>query len=397
MYSIMTSEENRDISPKLTWICLIGILLVAAVLRFWYLTDNPPISFFEKLHAGAARGLANGTLDFENKPWTFFSRTLFYPPLFHTFGALVFITIAKATITLRFIGGLSGILTTFAVFLIGKEIASRRTGLFSALLFALYPFAVQFNRLAIPQNLGMVWLSFAFYFLMKARNDKNTQNLYISAVLIAIASLTIYSAILFVPLLMVIALLVNKQTRKPLFLISTVPLILLFVTMLIIHFNIVLSNLGSAFTYGVTETDRPIPSFACIKGLWSFLFHDWFIFLGILGVCFYQSRYPWYLLYAILVTCLGGLAGQAAYENSLYPALTLSFPFILLGTGRMSQVIIDNVTSLFNAIFLKDTSIQRQKLSPGKVVALIGFYIIVILILYDVIPQIKVSFNTIIS
>lgn len=394
MYSIMTNEENRDISPKLAIVCLIVILVLSALARFWCLTDNPPVNYFEKLHADYARSFAAGDFLVDGKSLTFFSPKLFYPPLFHSLGALVFKTLSKATISLRIIGGVAGILTTFALYLIGAEIASRRTGLFSALLFAIYPNAVHFNRFVIPQNLAMLWLSFAFLFLMRARNDKNTRYLYLSAVLIAISTLTVYSSVFFVFLLYVVAEIIDKKSTKPVLLISLLPLALLFVVMLAFRFKLVVSDLGNAIVYGVTESEHPLPPFAFIKGIGSFIFHDWFIILGILGIFFYQSRYPWYLFFAVLAASLGGFSGQAGYENGLYPAFILALPFVLLGSGRMTQVIMDNVTSLFNAIFHHTVPTYGKKLTPGKVVALIGFYVIVVLILHDLIPQVRVSFFT---
>ncbi len=394
MYSIMTNEENRDISHKLAIFCLVVILVLSALARFWCLTDNPPVTYFEKLHADYARSFASGIFIVDGKPLTFFSPKLFYPPLFHSLGALVFKTLSKATISLRLIGGVAGILTTFALYLIGAEIASRRTGLFSALLFAIYPSAVHYNRFVIPQNLAMLWLTFAFLFLMRARNHKSIRYLYFSAVLIAVSTFTVYSSIFFVFLLYVVAEIIDKKYTKPILLISLLPLLLLFVIMLFFRFKSVFSDLGTAVTFGVTESDHPLPAFAFFKGIVSFVFHDWFIIFGILGIFFYQSRYPWYLFFAVLATSLGGFTGQAGYNNGLYPALILSLPFVLLGSGRMTQVIMDNVTSLINTLFHYTVPTYGKELTPGKVVALIGFYMIIILILHDLIPQVRLSFFT---
>ena len=187
---------------------------------------------------------------------------------------------------------------------------------------------------------------------------------------------SVFPVVLFLLPILIVEYQINPRDKNkifPLVLISILPLALLLIgTVSLFPEWMRQAAANNYLRLGITDTNEILPVFAFFKGLWRFLFFDAVIFLGLLGLFFYRAKYPWYLYYAVLATAIGSISGQSIYTKSIYPPLALCLPFVVLGTGRMAQIMIDNLSSLINNLvgFSKD---PQEFVSPGKIIALLGF------------------------
>ncbi|MFT4716189.1 MAG: 4-amino-4-deoxy-L-arabinose transferase-like glycosyltransferase [Paracoccaceae bacterium] len=98
-----------------------------------------------------------------------------HPPIgFWAPAAMADITGMETLLVYRLPFLLAGVLTTGLMYLIGREIGDTRTGLWSALLFAIGPFFVVSNGfLAVPDGMLNLGLALAVLFLVKAVNSES--------------------------------------------------------------------------------------------------------------------------------------------------------------------------------------------------------------------------------
>ena len=88
-------------------------------------------------------------------------------PLFPLLGAGLFLLPFPVFDSARAVSLLLSLLAVYSVFLLGSELAGRRCGLWSALLFAFYPYALYYTISWSTENLFLICLALAFYFLLK--------------------------------------------------------------------------------------------------------------------------------------------------------------------------------------------------------------------------------------
>ena len=89
-------------------------------------------------------------------------------PLFPLLGAALFLLPCPVMISARILALVLSLLALYCVFLLGREAAGRACGLWSALLFAFYPYALNYSASWSTENLFLICLSLSFLFLLKS-------------------------------------------------------------------------------------------------------------------------------------------------------------------------------------------------------------------------------------
>ena len=93
-------------------------------------------------------------------------------PLFPLLGSVLFFLPFQVMISARAVSLILSLLALYCVFLLGREAAGRACGLWSALIFAFYPYALYYCTSWSTENLFLICLSLSFLFLLKTLHGK---------------------------------------------------------------------------------------------------------------------------------------------------------------------------------------------------------------------------------
>ena len=88
-------------------------------------------------------------------------------PLFPLLGAGLFFLPWNVTYSAKVLSLILSLVAVFCVFLLGREFAGRSCGLWSALIFALYPYAIYYASSWSTENLFLILLALSMLFLLK--------------------------------------------------------------------------------------------------------------------------------------------------------------------------------------------------------------------------------------
>lgn len=192
---------NQSCSRKFNLNLLIGIILIAALLRIPFLATIPNGFFVDEAANGyEAYAILNTLHDSNGKLLPLFLqavddyRTALYAyitiPSIKIFGLNEFATRLPAAIV--------GILTVLVLYLLVQEIFNQQVGLFAALLLAISPWHVQFSRVAFEAILYPFFFCLALLCFFKGL--KQAKYLLVSAALFGLCLCTYFSARVFIPL-----------------------------------------------------------------------------------------------------------------------------------------------------------------------------------------------------
>jgi hypothetical protein len=353
MYSIVDRESKRDITPGMAWAGLGLIMVLGLTTRGGWTGQDIPLQLPEQVYLSSLRNL--------------FLEPAFWckSPLFALIGAVLLKLGISLPVGLRWLAALAGLISIPAVYLAGKEMASRRTGFYAALLYALYPAGILAQRLILPLNLGLPFLLYGFYWIMRGLYRQERKSLYIAACLLVCGLGFTLEAVLLLPLLLAAA--AYNERKDILYLGILVFIPALFLAILQFFMAAVNLNPFANFWPGI---------FAMLGGLIRFWFIDIIIFLGWAGLFFLPGKKPLSGYYAALVFSLAGIGFTGLGSQNF--ALNLAYPFILLGSGRMAQVILDNSASFINTL-MNVPGDPRRLQTPGKVIVLAIFSILMVI------------------
>ena len=93
-------------------------------------------------------------------------------PLFPLLGAGLFFLPWDVTASAKVVSLLLSLLAVYCVFLLGREVAGRECGLWSAAMFAVYPYALYYSASWSTENLFLILLSLSVLFLVKAMRGR---------------------------------------------------------------------------------------------------------------------------------------------------------------------------------------------------------------------------------
>jgi 4-amino-4-deoxy-L-arabinose transferase-like glycosyltransferase len=354
MYSIVDRESKRDITPGMARAGLGLVMVLGLATRVNWTGLTIPLQLPEQAYLNSLRNL--------------FLEPAFWckSPLFALLGAVLLSSGVPLALGLRWVSVLAGLISIPAVYLAGKEMASRRTGFYAALLYALYPAVVLIQRLILPLNIGLPFLLYGFYWIMRGLYRQERKSLYIAACLLVGGLGFTLEAVLLLPLLLAAAAYIERKEIFYLGILVFIPALFL----AILQFFLAAVNLNplANFWHGI---------FAMLGGLIRFWFIDIIIFLGWAGLFFLPGKKPLSGYYAALVFSLAGI-GFAGLGSQNF-ALNLAYPFILLGSGRMVQVILDNSASFINTL-MNVPGDPRRLQTPGKIIVLAIFALLLVIL-----------------
>ena len=186
MRKLLTEILRLPGNPAWTGRLLLLILLLAAVPRIFLLarvSDNDFLHNDGEEYMEISRQLARGngfSLSFyrwhevkpADEPPGTLHPDLVRTPLFPLLGAALFLLPCPVMTSARAVSLILSLLALYCVFLLGRELAGRACGIWSALLFAFYPYALYYSASWSTENLFLICLALSFLFLLKTMRGR---------------------------------------------------------------------------------------------------------------------------------------------------------------------------------------------------------------------------------
>jgi len=195
-----------------TFLLVFLIVAFGFFLRFYNIENVPPGVYPDE----AANGMdALNSLNSGHFQW-------FYPDnqgregLFMNLIALCFNFFGASITTLRLPSIIFSTLSILGIYLLGKEMFSRRIGLISSFLMAFSFWSINFGRISFRANMLPVILAFSFYFLFRGLKTKNNWN-YVWSGLIFGLGMHSYIAWRISPLILILAIIPFALSREKFF------------------------------------------------------------------------------------------------------------------------------------------------------------------------------------
>src|SRR4030042_2816979 len=193
---------------------LLGVFLLASVLRFYQLGQNPPSLDWDEASLGYnAYSLLKTGKDEYGNTWPISIRSFndYKPPLY-TYISIPFIAIFGLTeFSVRLPSVISGVIAVAVLYFITKELFSNHLNsspyfkkmnsipIISALLLCISPWHIQFSRVAFEANLALTCFMVAVLYLIKALKRPNNMWFTISSIFFVLTMYTYHSTRLIVP------------------------------------------------------------------------------------------------------------------------------------------------------------------------------------------------------
>lgn len=189
---------------KLRQHALAIILVIAAVLRLYGLGNLPIALNWDEVSMGySAYSLAETGKDEWGAAWPLFFRSYGeWKSAAYIYLIVPFVKFMGLNAwAVRLPSALAGILAVYGMYLLGKEIYSRRVGLWAALLMAVTPWHLVVSRPAFEANLALTFYIFGLYGLLRALRTQSWWSLLLAGFGFGLAPHTYNSAKVVVPLL----------------------------------------------------------------------------------------------------------------------------------------------------------------------------------------------------
>ncbi|MBI4320745.1 MAG: glycosyltransferase family 39 protein [Chloroflexi bacterium] len=155
-------------APRICHLVALAVVLgISAYLRYYNLGTNPGWDLDEGYNINIAWNLSQGRMQMYATTFAFVQ----HPPLFYLVSAFLFSLFGPDILVLRGLTATLGVLTTAALYPLGREIAGPRIGLLASSIFAIYPLAVAHNRWGYSYNLLMLISMLVVYLTWKATHQ----------------------------------------------------------------------------------------------------------------------------------------------------------------------------------------------------------------------------------
>src|SRR3989344_2806111 len=201
-----------------TNIIIVVLFGLGIILRLWNLGSLPRGFFRDEAALGynAFSIWTSGKDEFgATLPLVFRSFEVFFLPLYVYITAPLVGFFGLSEFSSRLLSSLSGIASLFFVYLIGKKIWDKKTGIFALLVLAVSPWHIFYSRGAFEGNLALTLFTSGFYFWLNFLNDKSRKSFFVSTLLFSLSMYSYQSERLVVPLFALLTLsLVGKDLWK---------------------------------------------------------------------------------------------------------------------------------------------------------------------------------------
>ena len=217
-------------NKSLRYALILIILLIALALRLPNLEKIPYWYWDEGVNMNIAWNLVNARALWFSLKFPFMP----HPPLFFMVGGILLKIFGNELVVMRTLSACYGILTTILIYLLAREFFNERIALLSAFLFAVYPVAIYWNRMAFANNQLTLLILLAMYSFWKYvhecrfTNKKADRWLYAGSLFTGMAMITE----LFGFFLLVSIFIILKEERTKAILLSLILPVVFFATML---------------------------------------------------------------------------------------------------------------------------------------------------------------------
>jgi len=217
---------------KYFWLIL--IIILAAVLRLYNISNNPPaLSWDEAAIGWNAKSIFHTRRDEwgTRLPLTFRSFGDYKAPVYIYLTAPLVGFFGLNEINIRLVSVLAGITSVIVLYLLVEKLINKKTALISSALFAITPWSILISRGAFEQNLSLLFILVGVYFFTLAL--KRILWLFPSAASFILSLYTYHSPKIFVPIFILTILsiykkkLINKKNRNHLIAVAILGAVLL--------------------------------------------------------------------------------------------------------------------------------------------------------------------------
>lgn len=185
-------------------IWLILIFLLAVILRFWQLGQNPPSLNWDEVSIGynAYSVLQTGKDEYGNfLPLTFRSLDDYKQPVYPYLTVVSEYFFGLTPFAVRLPSALLGSLTVILIYFLAKElINNKKVALLSSFFLSILPWHIQFSRAAIEANVGLFFLTLGVLALLMSFKQKSWL-LPLSAVSLTLSMYSYLSFRVIIPLI----------------------------------------------------------------------------------------------------------------------------------------------------------------------------------------------------
>ncbi|MBI4099904.1 glycosyltransferase family 39 protein [Candidatus Microgenomates bacterium] len=197
---------------KLSTICLVLIIILTSLLRFYKLTDDPPHLYWDEAAIAYNAYSVNltGKDEWGEK----------YPVLFKSFGEYklpfyIYATTVSQKIfglndfSVRLPSALAGTLLILASYYLVKQLFfTQKTALLASLFVAIAPWALQFSRAGFEANVALLFVTLGVFLFLR-------QKLVVSFLFFAAAIYTYQGAVIATPLILALLVFVHHKILHP--------------------------------------------------------------------------------------------------------------------------------------------------------------------------------------
>lgn len=190
---------------------LIFILVVATILRVYQLDRVPPSLFGDEVDVGyQAYSLLKTGQDMMGNSWPVLIHSLseYRAPLF-IYSDIPFIAIFGLNEWgVRLAAVFWGVLGILGIYLLANKIFNQRIALLSAGFLSISPWHIQYSRAGFEVTMLLTFITFATYFFLKGLENK--YYLFLSAIFFSLTPYIYSTAVVFMPLLLLLLILISK-------------------------------------------------------------------------------------------------------------------------------------------------------------------------------------------
>ena len=188
----MNSISPTTIQAEKQWdLFHVAILLGAALLRFVNLGFLDLQAWDEALYSMRAQAALYPGLWIDQTPLAIDGLYSSLHPPFYVWGtALVYQLLGVSEFSSRFVSALSAGVTIFVIYLIGKELRSKQTGIIAALLYSFTPFTCFYSRQGQFDALLVLFLTLSVFAIVKSMQRPDRLHVLMAGVFVGCALMT---------------------------------------------------------------------------------------------------------------------------------------------------------------------------------------------------------------
>jgi 4-amino-4-deoxy-L-arabinose transferase-like glycosyltransferase len=282
---------------------LISLLVLALIIRIIFVYSTPIKIWDETVYANLGHDLSNNPFDYsvENNGWSDYIPSNgddFYtwPKMGFRAPLLPYLLVPFYLFNLDFLIiffiPVIGTLSVFLIYLLGKNLFNKKTGIYSAIIFLLIPLHIIYSAKILTGVLFTFLILLTFLCFWKGYEQNNKKYKVLFGVFLALALLSRYTALWIMPIFLIYFLIRDKSLK--------------FLKDKYLGYSILafFGTLIPWFIYGILEYNNPIGAFIHgAKGSgywgglqsWTFFFEHWWQMFSIIGFIFIIALI--YLLY----------------------------------------------------------------------------------------------------